>query len=64
MYIVLHSLFSPAVRNHRSGLRQTKSSVSGSGLVDWLVADQYFSSRDEAVDFGSQLMAIGVLKHS
>ena len=61
---MLHSRFDTPIRHHRSGLRQMKSCFSGSAFVDWLIEESYFSSRNDAVDFGAHLMAIGLVKHS
>lgn len=63
VYLCLHSLFDPLIRDQRSGLRLMKSCVSGSKLVDWLVEEGFVQGRDEAVEFCSLLMTVGILKH-
>ena len=59
----MHSFFHSPIQNHRSGLRQIKCSITGARLVDLLVDEKYMATREEAVDFGAHLMAIGLLKH-
>uniref|UniRef100_A0A1X7VB84 Uncharacterized protein n=1 Tax=Amphimedon queenslandica TaxID=400682 RepID=A0A1X7VB84_AMPQE len=64
VYVCLHSLHRSPLRDHRSGLRSIKQSISGQTLVDWLMDEKFVESRKEGVALCTHLMATGLIKHA
>ncbi|CAJ0935473.1 unnamed protein product [Ranitomeya imitator] len=63
LYCRLHSLFSPVIKDRDHHLKTYKSVIPASKLVDWLISQGDFQTREEAVALGVGLCNNGFMHH-
>ncbi|XP_064162230.1 phosphatidylinositol 3,4,5-trisphosphate-dependent Rac exchanger 1 protein-like [Anguilla rostrata] len=63
LYCRLHCLFTPVVKDRDYHLKTFKSVIPASKLVDWLITQGDYSTREDAVTLGVELCNNGFMHH-